>query len=69
MTPCPNGCGDKVLGYRLKEHLHGKDPLECVSTAAWVESGCPLREVTCMYVLGQKKSKSELRAIDAGSDP
>lgn len=65
VTQCPNGCGDSILGYRLKEHLEGKNPVECEGTGAWVVSGCPLRDVSCVYVLGQKKSKAELRIIDS----
>lgn len=59
MVHCPNGCGQEVVGYRLQEHLEGKNPLDCISTTAWVKSGCLLRDVYCKYVLGQKREGAD----------
>ena len=39
------------LGYKLEEHYQGKPVKFCKDTRAWLESGCPEREVPCVYII------------------
>ena len=41
----------QVLGYKLEEHYRGKTVKFCTDTLAWLESGCPEREVPCVYII------------------
>jgi len=41
----------QVLGYKLEEHYQGKPVKFCKDTRAWLESGCPEREVPCVYII------------------
>lgn len=52
---CKLGCGQKVLGYELEEHYKGKPLKFCRDTKEWLESGCPEREVPCMYVMAKER--------------
>ena len=48
MCTCIHIGGQKVLGYKLEEHYHGKPFKFTQDVSSWVCSGCPEREVPCL---------------------
>ena len=55
LEACKLGCGQQVVGYRLEEHYNGKAYKFCKDTKDWLESGCPNREVPCIYLIGKER--------------